>query len=173
MGCQRRRNDPLLISAEPEEIFLTCRAKKVFYSTPIPLIAATLIALAASPAGADGLQAGYWKVTSAPEINGAAAPGNERMRCLTPAEVSDLGKTFSPESNTVNATCERVEHEVTPTSLKWRLACTGQVTMDVAGAFAFDTPQHYSAEVRTQMTMAGQTVNSRVRIEGERIGECP
>jgi len=29
------------------------------------------------------------------------------------------------------------------------------------------------AEVRTQMTIAGQTVSSRVKIEGERVGECP
>jgi hypothetical protein len=137
-------------------------------------IASSLAAfLLASPAGADGLQAGQWKVISTPEINGAPAPPNERMRCLTPAEVADLGKTFSPEANTVNATCERTEHEVTATSLKWRLVCTGQVTMEVAGAFAFDTPQHYSAEVRTQMTMAGQTMQTRLKIEGERVGECP
>src|SRR4051812_13658581 len=89
-----------------------------------PMLAA-LIAFAASPAAADGLQAGQWKVTSTPEINGAPAPSNERMRCMTPAEVADLGKTFSPEANTVNAACERVEHELTATSLKWRLTCTG------------------------------------------------
>ena len=140
---------------------------------PNTLIAAQLILALASPAAADGLQAGYWKVVSSPEINGRAAPVNERMRCLTGAEVADLGKTFSPETNTVNATCARVEHEVTATTLKWRLTCTGQTDMDVAGAFAFETPQRYSAEVRTQMTMAGQTVASRVKIEGERVGECP
>jgi hypothetical protein len=137
------------------------------------LIALPLAVLLAFPAHADGLQAGYWKVVSAPEINGQPAPANTRMRCLTPVEVGDLGKTFSPEANTVNATCERVEHELTATSLKWRLTCTGQVNMDVAGAFAFDTPQRYSAEVRTQMTMAGQTMQTRVKIEGERVGECP
>ena len=92
---------------------------------------------------------------------------------MTPAEVADLGKTFSPEANTVGATCERTEHELTATSLKWRLTCTGQVNMDLAGAFAFESPQRYTAEVRTQMTMAGQTMQSRVKIEGERVGECP
>jgi len=137
-------------------------------------IASSLAAfLLASPALADGLQAGQWKVTSTPEVNGMPAPPNERMRCMTPAEVADLGKTFSPEASTVNAACERVEHELTATSLKWRLTCTGQVNMDVAGAFAFETPQRYSAEVRTQMTMAGQTMQSRVKITGERVGECP
>jgi hypothetical protein len=141
-----------------------------YFST---LIAAQLILALASPALADGLEAGYWKVTSSPEINGRPAPPNERMRCLTAAEVADLGKTFSPEANTVGATCERVEHELTATALKWHLKCTGQVEMDVAGAFAFETPQRYSAEVRSQMTMAGQTMRSRVKITGERVGECP
>src|SRR4051812_14319278 len=97
----------------------------------------------------------------------------EKMRCMSPAETSDLSTTFSPQANTINATCERVEHELTPSTLTWRLACTGQVSMDVAGAFKFETPQRYVAEVRTQMAIAGQTVSSRVKIEGERVGECP
>jgi hypothetical protein len=141
--------------------------------SPAAAVGLAALLLAGGLAQADGLQAGYWKVTSRPEINGAEAPANERMRCLTAAEVADLGKTFSPEANTVNATCTRAEHEVAATSLRWRLVCTGQLDIEIAGAFSFDTPQHYSAEVRTQMTMAGQTMQSRVKIEGERVGECP
>ena len=137
-----------------------------------PLMALAFMALT-SPATAEGLQPGYWKVTSTPEINGAPTPPQEKMRCMTPAETADLDKTFSPEARTINSACERVEHEVTPTTLKWRLKCTGQMSMDVAGAFRFETPQRYSAEVRTQMTMAGQTMQSRVKITGERVGECP
>ena len=132
-----------------------------------------LLALASSPAGAGGLQEGYWKVTSTPEVNGQMARPQEKMRCLTPAEVSDLDKTFSPEARTINSACERVEHEVTPNSLKWRLQCTGQMTMDVAGVFSFETPQRYVAEVRTKMSMPGQTVMSGVKIVGERVGERP
>jgi len=74
----------------------------------------------ASPAGAEGLQPGYWKVTSTPEINGAPTPPQEKMRCMTPAETADLDKTFSPEARTINSACERVEHEVLPTrSERW------------------------------------------------------
>jgi hypothetical protein len=141
----------------------------------LPVAAITIAATmsAAGAAAADGLQPGYWKVVSRPEVNGAAAPPTEKMRCLTPAETSDLAKTFSPEMATVNTACERIENEATATSLKWRLKCTGQVNMDIAGAFSFDTPQRYSAEVRSQMSIAGQTVQSRVAIEGERVGDCP
>ena len=138
-------------------------------------IASSLAAVlfAASPSLADGLQPGFWKVTSTPEVNGAPTPPQVKMRCMTPAETADLDKTFSPEARTINSSCERVEHEVTPTTLKWRLQCTGQMAMDVAGAFNFESPQRYVAEVRTQMSMPGQTVASRVKIEGERVGECP
>jgi hypothetical protein len=158
---------------EREEIFLTRRVKIFLTRDPIRLIGALGIALLAPPASADGLQDGYWKVTSTPEINGQPAAPQEKMRCMTPAEVSDLDKTFSPEARTINSACERVEHEVTPNSLKWRLQCTGQMTMDVAGAFSFETPQRYVAEVRTKMSMPGQTVASGVKIVGERVGDCP
>src|SRR3982750_2418026 len=95
-------------------------AKKIsFLASPALGIAAALAAMA-FPAKADGLQPGYWKITSTPEVNGAPAAPQEKLRCMSPAETSDLGKTFSPEANTVNATCERVEHELTPTALKWR-----------------------------------------------------
>src|SRR5438105_3125474 len=101
---------------------------------------AALLALAA-PANAEGLQPGYWKIVSTPEVNGSATPPQEKMRCMTPAETSDLGRTFSPEASTINSTCKRVTHEVTPTTLTWRLTCIGQVSMEVAGAFKFETPQ--------------------------------
>ena len=138
-----------------------------------PLIALAAFLAMASPASAEGLQSGYWKVVSTPEVNGAPTPPQEKMRCMTPAETADLDKTFSPEARTINSACERVAHEVTPATLTWRLQCTGQVTMDVAGAFKFETPQRYTAEVRTQFSLAGQTTNSRVTIVGERVGECP
>jgi hypothetical protein len=139
----------------------------------LPLLAFAAFAATASPASADGLQPGYWKVTSTPEVNGAPAPPQEKMRCMSPADTADLDKTFSPEARTINSACERVAHEVTATTLTWRLQCAGQVTMDIAGAFKFETPQRYTAEVRTQFSLAGQTTRSRVTIEGERVGECP
>lgn len=137
------------------------------------LMALAGIAATAGVACADGLQPGYWKVTSTPEVNGAPSPPQEKMRCMTPAETSDLGKTFSPQANTINSTCEPVEQELTADSLRWRLSCTGQVSMEVAGAFKFETPQRYVAEVRTQFSLVGQTTRSRVTIVGERVGECP
>ena len=79
----------------------------------------------AHAAAADGLRAGQWITVHATEIDGVAGPMQQGTRCLTPEAVADLDKTFSPISRTTNSTCERVEHELTPQRLKWRLQCSG------------------------------------------------
>jgi hypothetical protein len=137
-------------------------------------IATALVLVVAVAAHADGLQAGQWKVVSKPENNGIAGPQMENMRCLTEDDVKDLDRTFSPVSRTTNSTCERTEHESTSQRLKWRLQCTGQLDMDVAGEFLFDNPQHYTATVTARSSMIGRMLNDvRTAIEGQRVGECP
>ena len=136
-------------------------------------IATALVLVAAVAAHADGLQAGQWKVVSKPENNGVSGPQMENMRCLTEDDVKDLDRTFSPVSRTTNSTCERTEHESTLQRLKWRLQCTGQLDMDVAGEFLFDSPQHYTATVTARSSMMGRVLNDvRTAIEGQRVGEC-
>jgi len=124
-------------------------------------------------ARADGLDAGLWRVTNKAEINGQPAPPAQNMRCLTAADVADLDKTFSAQSRTTNSTCERVEHEFTPQRLKWRLQCTGQLDMDVAGEFRFEANDRYTATVVAQASMLGRVVqNVRTEIEAEWVGPC-
>ena len=137
----------------------------------VALVAALLSAFAL-PAVAESLQHGFWKVTSTPTINGTPGAPQVKMRCVTPEEAADVDKTFSPEVRSANA-CERVEHEMTGTKLKWKLQCSGQPAMEVTGAFEFDTPQHYTALVTTNVAIGGQSMSSRMTIEGERTGECP
>ncbi len=96
------------------------------------------------------------------------------MLCLTQEAVADLEKTFSPISRTTNSTCERTEHELTPQRLKWRLQCTGQIDMDVAGEFIFVTPEHYTAIVTARSFMLGRLMQSvRTSIDAQRVGDCP
>jgi len=129
--------------------------------------------LVAAGACADGLDAGLWRVTNKAEINGAATPPAQNMRCLTAADVADLDKTFSAQSRTTNSTCERVEHEFTPQRLKWRLQCTGQLDMDVAGEFRFEAPDRYTATVTAQASMLGRVVQTvRTEIDAQWVGEC-
>ena len=75
--------------------------------------------------------------------------------------VADLDKTFNPVSRTTNSSCERVEHELTPQRLKWRLQCSGQIDMDVQGEFTYDSPEHYVAIITARSFMRKDASCSR------------
>ena len=137
-----------------------------------PMLSALLLWLTGA-AYADGIEPGLWKITTRPEVSGNAGAPQISMRCLSVEQAGDIDKTFSPETRTQNAICERIEHEVTATKLRWRMKCTGQMAMDVTGAFDFDSPRHYSAEITTIAAFGGQYMSSRVAIEGEHTGPCP
>jgi hypothetical protein len=132
-----------------------------------------LVLLGTPFARAEGLQPGLWRILTHPVIDGVAGREQQNTRCLTPADVADLEKTFSPVGQTVNSTCEMVEHELTPGRLKWHLQCTGQLDMDLTGEFLFDAPEHYSAIVTTASSMLGRQLQAgRMTVEGQRMGEC-
>jgi Protein of unknown function (DUF3617) len=138
------------------------------------MLALTLSLFGAQEADADGLQAGQWKITQWPEIDGVAGPVRQSTRCLTEEAVADLDKTFSPISRTTNTSCERTEHELTSQRLKWRVQCTGQINVDLAGEFVFENPEHYTATLTVRSSMLGRPMqNMRTSIEGQRMGECP
>ena len=103
----------------------------------------------------------------------SAGAAKVATRCLTPDDVADLGKTFGPQASTVNSECERTEFKLEPQGLTWRLQCKGQVDMDVAGQFVFESPTRYSALIVTKATMLERIVqDTMVSISAERIGEC-
>jgi hypothetical protein len=132
-----------------------------------------LVLLGCSIACADGLEPGLWGVVNKPQINGIAGDVSQNTRCLSAADVEDLGRTFSPVSRTVNSTCERTEYDSTPQRLKWHLQCRGQLDMDVNGEFIFDNPRHYSAIVIASSSMMGRLMQSVLtEIEGRWIGAC-
>jgi hypothetical protein len=124
-------------------------------------------------AGDVTVQPGQWKVTSNTVINGAAAQPAVKSRCYTPEQTGDLTKTFGPVSNTINSTCAPAEYLEAERKLKWHLQCKGQLDLDIAGSFSFDSPSHYTAIVASKGWMAGQLMSDvKTEIEGERVGEC-
>jgi hypothetical protein len=125
------------------------------------------------PAAADGIAPGEWKLTETIVMNGNRTPTATRTRCLTPEQAGNTAVTFSPEYQTVNSGCERLEFNTSATGLRWRMKCTGQFDMDVIGDFIFDTPTHYTATIVSKGAMAGQElVSATVAIEAENIGAC-
>lgn len=127
---------------------------------------------AVTSAPAENLEPGRWRVMTT-TLSGPLAPPMVATRCLTPEDVADPGKTFGPQASTVNSDCERTLFKLEPSGLTWKLQCRGQINIDVAGQFIFDSPTRYSALVTTRATMAEHIVQeSMISISAERIGEC-
>jgi hypothetical protein len=132
-----------------------------------------LLSLAAAPSAlAQSLEPGRWRVMTT-TLSGPLAPPQVATRCLTADDVGDLGKTFGPQVATENSECKRVEFKLDSAGLTWRLQCRGQLDMDVAGQFIFDSATRYSAFITTKATMLDRIVHdTSVSISAERIGEC-
>lgn len=135
--------------------------------------AIALLPLIVAPSAlAQTLEPGRWRVITT-TLSGAPQPPTVATRCLTPEDVADPGRTFGPQFRTENSECERKEFKLEPTGLTWRLQCRGQVDMDVAGQFIFDSPTRYSALITSKATMLDRIVQENmVSISAERIGEC-
>src|SRR5580692_997177 len=65
--------------------------------------AALLAFVGTSPAAADGIAAGEWKLTETMVMNGNKTPPQTRTRCLSAEQAGDTATTFSPEYRTVNS----------------------------------------------------------------------
>jgi len=126
-------------------------------------------------AKAEGLiEPGQWNVTQSMVMNGNVVPPQSKARCITPEQAEDVARTFGPVSGTVNSTCEAPASEMTGKTLKWRLQCRGQLDMDVAGDFNFDSPSHYTATITSRGMMAGALISDvKTEVVGERLGDCP
>ena len=106
-------------------------------------------------------------------MNGAPMPVEVKNRCISAEQAVDLVTTFSPEVASVNTECKS-ERNMQSGRLKWLMQCRGQIDIDVAGDFTFDSAKHYSATVATKAFMGGQKVaDSSAAIEGEHAGACP
>lgn len=134
---------------------------------------ALLLPLITAPSAfAQALEPGRWRIMTTP-ISGPITPPQVATRCLTPDDVADPAKTFGPQVATENSECKRTEFKLEPSGLTWRLQCRGQLDMDVAGQFIFDSTTRYSAFITTKATMLDRIVHdTSVSISAERIGEC-
>jgi uncharacterized protein DUF3617 len=120
------------------------------------------------------MEPGQWTVTQSMVMNGNRVPPQAKARCITPEQAEDVAKTFGPVSGTVNSTCEAPSSELNGKTLKWRLQCRGQLDMDVAGDFNFDSPTHYTATITSKGVMAGALISDvKSEVVGERVGDCP
>jgi hypothetical protein len=137
-------------------------------------VAVAIVALPATIAVADGIEAGLWKITSTAESGGMAGPPRQSSKCLSAEQVKDLPAMFSPVASTINSTCEPIQRSFDGKQLTWHLICKGQLDMELNGMFDFDSPHHYAGTVHSTASMAGQLMtDSKSTVEGEWVSACP
>ena len=139
------------------------------------LILPCMLAAMQASAAAEGLiEPGQWNVTQSMVINGKVVPPQAKARCITSEQAADVAKTFGPVSGTINSTCEAPSSAMIGKALKWRLQCRGQLDMDVAGEFDFESPQHYTATITSKGRMGGALISDvETKVVGERVSDCP
>jgi hypothetical protein len=137
-------------------------------------LAAALLAVTVSPAFADGIDAGLWKLTTIIETGGRTGPPRDTTKCLSAEQVKDLPATFSPIASTINSACAPIERSFDGKALKWHMVCKGELDVELTGDFTFDNPHHYRGTVQTKASMAGQPMpDSKNMVEGEWVSACP
>lgn len=139
----------------------------------VPVLTLLSATLAPAAAQTPSIQPGEWRVTTRTVMNGAAQPPTMRPRCFSAEQAGDVAKTFGPQFGIANSTCDEPAIETGARMLAWRLACRGQMNMDVQASFSFDSETRYTATVTSKTSMAGAPLaDVRTEIEGERLGEC-
>jgi len=135
---------------------------------------AVVLFLTAATAYADGIEPGLWKIITRTATGGVVGPPMESSKCLTADQTRNLGTTFSPVPRTINSVCAPIERSLEGPRLTWHLVCKGQLDVDLAGEFNFDSPHHYTATVRTKADMAGMPMaDSQNMLEGQWVSACP
>ncbi len=136
-------------------------------------LTAAAVALVASVALAEGVAPGLWRIISRTETGGVIGPPHESSRCLTADEARDVATTFAPAPSVDNSNCTPIERSVSGQKLTWHVTCKGQLDMEQAGEFTFDSPHHYTAITRTRGTVSGKTmIDSQDTLEGQWVSEC-
>jgi hypothetical protein len=105
-------------------------------------------------------------------VNGMESPAETKTRCLDAEAARDLERSFVPEFRVRGLTCERTSLAWSGQKLSWRIQCTGPFSMEMDGAYEFDTPRHYSGVITTLQSAGGNEARTRTTLEAERIGEC-
>ena len=136
-------------------------------------LTAAAVAVGGSVALAEEVAPGLWRIISRTETGGVIGPPHESSRCLTADQARDVATTFAPSPSADDSSCTPIERSVSGQKLTWRVTCRGQLDMEQAGEFTFDTPHHYTATTRTRATVSGKTmIDSQDTLEGQWVSEC-
>jgi hypothetical protein len=146
-------------------------------TVPMLRAAGALLLLSGSifAAGADsfGAMPGLWKTTYLgvqAEAKPAEPAAQPRWHCVD--EKADPWSAFAQLQEPKGYSCKRVSFERTVSSLQWRLECGGPFGFVSEGSLVFDTPKHYSGEVKLDGALMDYPIQARIKVEGVRVAAC-
>lgn len=135
----------------------------------MPVVTVFILA-AASPAHAIELQPGQWRDVETGTENGERVPPETFMNCLSPEETKDLIKAFSPEKEVkaLRGKCQTLESKLTSSGYSMRVKCGDPdvFALDVTANYKFNSPQSYTATMKTIVRTTGAPQALDKKIEG-------
>ena len=128
--------------------------------------------IAAAHADSFGAMPGLWGTTYQVQQDAAQSPAVAQPRWHCVDEDADPWLEFAQLRVPKGYSCKRVSFDRTVSSLKWRLECSGPTSFVNEGALVFDSPKHYSGEVRLSGSLMDYPVQTRIKLEGNRKAAC-
>lgn len=137
----------------------------------------------ASIAEAIDVKPGVWELTGSIERDGRVSVLPPGSRCISARAAADsregaefilnLGGFRSLEARLGHGTCKMAEAKNTGALLTWSFVCKGKAVVRQDGQVLADGPEHFTMQVRTQMTTGDRWLASTITTEGRYKGECP
>ena len=128
--------------------------------------------IAVAHADSFGAMPGLWGTTYQVQQDAAPAPAAAPPRWHCVDEEADPWLEFAQLRVPKGYSCKRVSFDRTVSSLKWRLECSGPASFVNEGSLVFDSPKHYSGEVRLSGSLMDYPIQTRIRLEGSRKAAC-
>lgn len=123
----------------------------------------------------DMIRPGLWEVTTQDvKSNGEMGPPETDEECITVEEVEDF-TSFAKNGPDQNVRIEKFDRSDDAVSYTMAFSGTGaqeSVKGSLVGDLEFDGPERYQGTMSFQMSFGGQSIESRSRVEGRRIGDC-
>ena len=142
-----------------------------------PLLALIIGLTLFAPARAaerDSLKAtpGLWKITYHTTVSGQPDPITVKWRCISEEQMDDPSAAFARPAP-LHAVCKRTAYSETTKSINWRYTCSSDTaTLNSQGSITFDTPQHYTGQIKLDGVVMGYPMQNVVAVEGVHRAAC-
>jgi uncharacterized membrane protein len=115
---------------------------------------------------------GLWKITYRVRVSGQPDPVILKWRCVSEEQMDDPASAFArPLAD--QGTCQRSGYTQNSASMSWKYHCSSQDTiLDSRGAIKFDTPLHYTGQVKISGMAMGFPIANVIAIEGDHRAAC-